>query len=76
MTTGNKPQIEDKFAAAEEYGNAMRNWDRVHSAWLRNDESVTLEDDVAAWNRRISAFKDLKRIEVELESERPESPEA
>lgn len=58
-----------RVIAAEKYGASLRNWNKVHSAWMR--EEASLEDDIAAWNDRKAAFDELKRIEDELESENP-----
>lgn len=70
MTSENEQPNDRRVIAAENYGEAMRNWDKVHSDWFRDE--ATLEEDVAAWDRRRSAFAELKSIEAELEPERPE----
>lgn len=74
MTNEDEQPLGPRVLAAERYGNAMRNWDKVHSAWFRNE--ATLEEDLEAWNERKAAFDELKRIEDELESDKPTGPNA
>lgn len=69
MTNETDEVLDRRILAAEEYGDALRNWDKVHSAYLRNE--VNRDADVAAWDRRRAAFDKLKSIEAELESEKP-----
>lgn len=74
MTTDNEDSLDRRILAAEKYGDSMRNWNKVHSAWMRNEASI--EEDINAWNERKAAFDELKRIEDELESDKPVEPNA
>ncbi|BCW69983.1 hypothetical protein [Arthrobacter sp. NicSoilB8] len=74
MTNENDGLLDRRVLAAEKYGETMRNWDKVHSAWMRNEASI--EEDIVAWQERKAAFDELRRIEEELESEKPVEPNA
>ncbi|MCT9625972.1 hypothetical protein HWD94_12680 [Pseudarthrobacter equi] len=61
----------DSMEAAKYYMEALTHWDRVDSAYKRNEASRDERD--AAWETRKSAFENLQRLEQTATDERPES---
>jgi len=62
---------EESIEAADYYAEALRNWDRVNTAYERNEASG--DDLDAAWNMRQAAFENLKRLEQAAVAERRQS---
>ncbi|MGN7149185.1 hypothetical protein ACTHQ6_09365 [Arthrobacter sp. SAFR-179] len=59
---------DESIEAAEYYAETLRAYDRVNSAYKRNEASRADLD--AAWFARVKAFENLKRLEQAAASER------
>lgn len=62
MTNQNIAPTEEIVLAAERCAEAYREYDKVRQA--RWEDKVGREEDIAAWNKRQAAFKELKRLEA------------
>lgn len=62
---------EDSMEGAKYYAEALTNWDRVNSAYKRDEASR--EELDAAWEMRKSAFENLQRLEQAAAGERSAS---